>query len=218
MALITGAILSGCAGGLNSGAGKSWMLDNISPNTPEIETRLLGDDVELKLEPLGVWWQQDIPSQQVVLDENTVVNVRVHSAASWLEAPHTRVGLFWRSDQDTIVLPIVIEQRQPIKIRGGEIHADSYSATLQIAKNFTFNPSSSDSELILSKASFILPEEALLAMRDSQTAILLLKTHRGDLSLGLDITRGNSAAHVRKNARYMFSAFADEIVTIKNNL
>lgn len=182
---------------------------------PTINTRLQGDSVELVLNPLTVWEQQKNLRITAVDIDGIITQVRLREGDLW-EVPYVRAGLFWSSKDTAIILPVAVEQRQPLKIRGAEIIADSHVATLQLAHNFKFTPGGSNPQYVISKASFRLPEETLRAISKSQTAQLVLKTHRGDLSLGLDIVKSSKQA--QSNARFMFSLFSREMAAVKANL
>lgn len=218
-ALLAGALLvSGCGGEplenrsglLSIGTGSSGFLADL--DGPEVTMREKGGNIELILQPVPVW--EDIKAQTVEVPvSGKGVYVRPRDGSTW-EKPYARVGLFWNSQDGKVIMPVVIEQKRAIRIRSAELYAGNHSATLRIAPNFKFKPGG-NLNLVASHESFHLPFDMLKAVSESRTAQLVLKTHRGDLPLGLDVVNNADPKDAYGTARYQFYLFTREVVAVR---
>ena len=161
--------------------------------------------IELLLEPIDVWNDKGAkPAEEISINDHSLY-FRLRETDTFEQA-WVRLGLFWHSSQEKIILPIVITG-PPVTIRKVHIKADRSSATLKLAKNFNFAPAERAFDKKLSSAAFTISPNTLAALVKAKNGFINIVTNRGGLQVNLSVVPKLGENDLIVSAKYQFADF-----------
>lgn len=197
--LLTAALLSGCGVSLPTPLAPSAGAPEIQRSTND------AGDVELILDPVDVWEEKGLGSPFVNKEVGDGLTFRKRPKEIF-ERTWVRLGLFWHSRRDDVILTAVIYQPS-IKFRRLQVFTAAGTTALTPATDFSFTPPKGFLDRDVSSAVFSMPPSLLQDIADGETSVAI-STNRGSLRVNLSAVVGDSPTVLRQSAKYLFAAFA----------
>jgi len=163
-------------------------------------------DVELVLDPVDLWDAKGLgkPFRADDIDKNLQFRKRNKEL---LERAWVRLGLFWHSRRDDIVLTAVIYQPS-VTIRQMTLLVNGKKYPVLPAQGFNFTPPKGLFDKDASAAAFSLPPTFLYEIVAGGETSFVLDTNRGTLRVNLSAVVDDSPQALRRSANYLFAEFA----------
>ena len=188
-------VLSGCSSFSLTGSGGAHIQ----------RTDDVNGGVQLVLDPVDVWSEAGLgqPFKSDEIGGNLQFRKR---GKEMLERAWVRLGMFWNSRRDDIVLTAVVYQ-PAVTIRQMTILINGKKYPVLPAQGFRFSPPQGAFDKDASAAAFSMPPSFLYEIVDGGETAFVLSTNRGVLRVNLTAVVDDSPQGLRRSANYLFSEF-----------
>lgn len=160
---------------------------------------------ELILEPVDVWGVDGTTASGTgTIDGKDFAFV--HRPADSSEPAWVRLGLFWQSPMQHIIMPVVV-LGPPAEIHALYLRTNSGREFLTRAENFHFTPAQRTFDRSLSSAAYTLTPSQLSLLIDHPQIIIGVRTNRGVLHVSPAVVSEMGESAWRNSARYHFALF-----------